>query len=49
MLKPDLMAVIKIKQQIVGYFNRLKTKGFMLVALMVGRVLTNLNTGLTDF
>jgi len=27
----------------------LKTKGFMLVAPMVGRVLTNLNTGLTDF
>ena len=48
-LKPGLMAVIKIKQQIVGYFNRLKTKGFMLVAPMVGRVLTNLNTGLTDF
>ena len=49
MLKPNLMAVIKMKQQIVGYFNRLKTKGFMLVAPMVGRVLTNLNTGLTDF
>ena len=43
------MAVIKIKQQIVEGWQPFEIKGFTLETLMIGCILTNLNTGLTDF